>query len=63
MPLEMKNMHIFKFVERMLLLGNIAHMSVVIWSGLGFTVAEDEVVGCYLVRSRFHGNLLEDEIN
>ena len=38
-------------------------MSVVIWSDPGFTVAEDEVVGFYLVGSRFHGNLLGEEMN
>ena len=56
-------MHIFNFVERMLSLGNIVRMSAVIWSDPGYAVAEDEVVGCYLVGSRFHGNLLEKEMN
>ena len=47
----------------MLLLGNIAHTSAVIWSDLGFIVAKDEVVGYYLVGSRFHGNLPEEEVS
>ena len=51
------------FIEGILLLGNITQISVVIWLDPGFTVAEDEVVGCYLVGSRFHNDLLgRDEL-
>ena len=51
-------------IEEMLLLGSITQESVVIWSDPGFIVAEDGVVSCYLVGSRFHGNLLGDvEVN
>ena len=46
----------------MLLQGSITQGSAIIWSDPGFIVVGAEVVGFYLVGSRFHDDLLGEEM-